>query len=482
MPTSAPPTVRPVILSGGAGSRLWPLSRVSFPKQLLPIMTEQTMLQATACRVAAPDFAAPLVVTDEEYRFFVEAQLTDAGVTPCAIILEPEARNTAAAIAAAANWVTANGADDLLLILPSDHLVRDSEAFRRAVAHAAPLAVAGALVTFGIQPDRAHTGYGYIEAGSAVDESNAVFAVSRFVEKPGANVAAEFVGSGGFYWNAGIFLLRASRLLSELQAHAPAVASAVAAAMAHSTQDGAFVRPDAEMFAEAPNISVDYAVLEKTSDAVVAPVEIGWSDVGSWNAFWDVSSKDQAGNATAGDVALLDVRNSIVRSDADAVVAAIGLDEMIVVVTRDAVLVAPMARSEEVKTIVQQLEGAGHRSVSEPAQVFRPWGSYERMDCGHRFQTKRLIVKPGATLSLQKHHHRSEHWVVVTGTAEVTVGETTRLLQENESTYIPAGAVHRLANPGRVPLHLIEVQCGPYLGEDDIVRIEDCYGRTETSS
>jgi mannose-1-phosphate guanylyltransferase/mannose-6-phosphate isomerase len=474
--------IRPIILSGGAGTRLWPMSRVTLPKQLLPIVTERTMLQETACRVRTADFEQPLIVTDEEHRFFVESQLDAVGITPAAIILEPQGRNTAAAIALAANWISAEGEDQLMLVMPSDHLVRNAHGFRRAVAAAASAAVEGALVAFGIRPDSVHTGYGYIEAGDSVGEDETTLPVIRFVEKPAREAAEQFVASGRFYWNAGIFLFSASRFLAELGQHAPEISEAVRSAMEQSTNDRNFVRPNPAAFAPSPNISVDYAVMEKTGAAVVMPVDIGWSDIGSWATLWNVSAKDEAGNSVAGDVVTLDVSDSILRSQGDATVAAIGLHKMVVVATRDAILVAPLDRAEDVKTIVQKMDAAGYGSVNSPTRVYRPWGSYERMDGGERFQTKRIVVNPGASLSLQKHKHRSEHWIVVNGTAEVTVGHQVSLLQENESTYIPAGTVHRLANPGSEPLHLIEVQCGSYLGEDDILRIDDRYGRSATDA
>ncbi len=438
------------------------------------------MLQATARRAETSQFSDPLVVTEEDHRFLVESQLADIGIAPADIILEPERRNTAAAIGLAARWLIGRGSDELLLVMPSDHLVEDEERLRQAVLDAAPSAQDGALVTFGIRPDSPHTGYGYIEAGAPVGAGQGIFAISRFVEKPTRDAANSFIESGGFFWNAGIFLFSASRYLAELQLHAPEVASAVDIAMKASARDGAFVRPDAAAFTASPDISVDYAVMEKTSHGLVCPVDVGWSDLGSWAALWEASVKDESGNAVSGDVVSLDARNCILRSEAGALVAAIGVESLAVIVTRDAVLVAPLDRAEEVKAVVKSLQEAGHESVSTPTQVFRPWGSYERMDSGDRFQTKRIVVNPGASLSLQKHKHRSEHWIVVNGTAEVTVGDQVRLLQENESTYIPAGTVHRLANPGSKPLHLIEVQCGSYLGEDDIVRIEDQYGRSGT--
>lgn len=469
--------VRPVILSGGAGTRLWPVSRLAFPKQLLPIAADQSMLQVTASRTSGEGFAAPVVVGDEDHRFFIKDQLERSNLTPAAIILEPVARNTAPAIGLAASWVLANGGDDLLLVLPSDHVIRDEEKFRSAIVKAIPAAMAGGLVTFGIVPDSPHSGYGYIELGEESANVAGVHRVVRFVEKPSSDLALEYLEAGRFLWNSGMFLFRASVILDELSRNAPEVASAIAEAGRDFARDGLFVRPDPQAFASSPSISIDFAVMESTSNAFVLPVDIGWSDVGSWSSLWDISEKDQHGNVVQGPVLALDSKDCLIRSEHDKLVVAVGLEGMGVIVTRDAVLVTDLDRSQDVKIAVDILRERGDESAVSASEVFRPWGSYQTTDRGDRFQTKRIVVNPGARLSLQKHHHRSEHWVVVTGTAEVTIGDDVRLLQENESTYIPAGTAHRLANPGKVPLHLIEVQCGPYLGEDDIVRLADEYGR-----
>ncbi|WP_118857248.1 mannose-1-phosphate guanylyltransferase/mannose-6-phosphate isomerase [Sphingomonas mesophila] len=471
--------VRPVILSGGAGTRLWPVSRLAFPKQLLPIAADRTMLQVTAGRVTGPAFAAPIVVGDEEHRFFIKDQFERDGLTLEAILLEPSGRNTAPAIALAASFARDQLGDEILLVLPSDHVIRDEAAFRAAVAAATPTAAAGGLVTFGIVPDSPHSGYGYIEIGAETEAGTGVHRVARFVEKPSVELAGDYLADGRFLWNSGMFLFRASAMLNDLAAHAPDVAAAVRSASREIARDGVFARPAAQEFAAAPSISIDFAVMEKTANAYVVPVDIGWSDVGSWSSLWDISAKDDAGNVIQGSAIALDSRDCLLRSDHDRLVVALGLEGIGVVVTRDAVLVTDLERSQDVKLAVDILRERGDEAAVSASEVFRPWGSYQTTDRGDRFQTKRIVVKPGARLSLQKHHHRSEHWVVVTGTAEVTIGDDVRLLQENESTYIPAGTAHRLANPGKVPLHLIEVQCGPYLGEDDIVRIEDEYGRNE---
>jgi mannose-1-phosphate guanylyltransferase/mannose-6-phosphate isomerase len=468
---------RAVILSGGAGTRLWPLSRSSCPKQLLPLAQAQTMLQATAARAAGPGFAAPLVVAGEAHRFLVKDQLEEGGVAPAAILLEPEGRNTAAAIALAALWIVQQDKDDIMLVMPSDHVIGNISAFHRAIERAMPLARAGALVTFGIEAASPETGYGYIEAGDAIPDAEGAFAVASFTEKPNAEAAQDYLSRGNFFWNAGIFLFRASAFLEELEAHAPEVAQACGEAMGRIELDDLFVRPDAAAFLRSPGVSIDYAVMEYTGKACVVPVEMGWSDVGSWDALWEIAPKDGDGNAAQGDVIAVDSRNSLLRSEGNVTLAAVGIEDMVVVATRDAVLVAPRSRAQDTKKVVEALERAGRENHLNPSKVHRPWGSYETTDEGARFQTKRIVVKPGHKLSLQMHHHRSEHWIVVTGTARVTIGEEVRLLQENQSTYIPAGTAHRLENPGKIPLHMIEVQCGAYLGEDDIVRFEDSYGR-----
>jgi mannose-1-phosphate guanylyltransferase/mannose-6-phosphate isomerase len=467
--------VRPLILSGGGGTRLWPLSRSGNPKQFHRLVGDQSLLQATAQRCRGGQFAPPLISTGEEQRFFVSDQLDELGIVPEAILLEPTARNTAPAIAAAAFWALARGEDDPLLVMPSDHVIPDIDAFREAVEAALPAALEGKLMTFGIRPTEPKTGYGYIQ--SAKGQDGPVRDVERFVEKPDAERAAAFVADGSYFWNSGIFLFRPSAFLQELKLHAPDVAAQVEKAMASATTDEPFVRPDAEAFAASPSISIDYAVMEHSGEVQVVPVSFAWSDVGSWDAVRDITPTDEQGNVIRGDVVALDVRNSLIRSDADITVAAVGLEDLLCIVTHDAVLIAPLGRAQEAKDVVEKLRARGHPRADEPAKVCRPWGSYQTMDRGDRFQTKRIIVKPGGKLSLQKHQHRSEHWVVVEGIAEVTVGDEVKLLRENESAYIPAGTAHRLANPGDQTLHLIEVQCGSYLGEDDIVRLDDAYGR-----
>lgn len=436
------------------------------------------MLQETAARAAhLPGAEAPLVISGEAHRFLIARQLRERGLAPSAILLEPEGRNTAPAIALAAHWLAAHDPDALMLVMPSDHVIADPAAFARAVEMATPAARAGYLVTFGIRPDKPETGYGYIEVGAALDGVAGVHAVTRFVEKPDAAMAQSYVAGGAHVWNGGIFLFTARSFLDALVAHAPEIARACADAMAAHAVDGVFVRPAAKLFAHAPAISVDYAVMEKAERVAVVPVEMGWSDVGSWDALWAISPKDGDGNVAKGDVVAIDAHNSLLRVEGGPAIAALGVEDLVVVSTRDAVLVAPRERAQDVKKVVDELKAQGRDSHASHTQVHRPWGSYEGIAQGARFQVKCIIVNPGEKLSLQMHHHRAEHWVVVSGTAKVTVGDEVTLLQENESTYVPAGSTHRLENPGRIPLHLIEVQCGPYLGEDDIVRLEDTYGR-----
>lgn len=468
--------IRPVILSGGGGTRLWPISRTGNPKQFLNFFSDETLVQTTAQRCRGDGFHPPVIATTEDQRFFVVQQLAAAGIAPDAVLLEPVPRNTAAAIALAAQWAAGTGSDDPLLVMPSDHLIDDVPAFQAAVMTALPAALGGALVAFGVKPENANTGFGYIERESR-DSDDAIAKVRRFTEKPDAETAARFLADGGYYWNAGIFLFRPSALLAELERHAPEIADCIAQAMDSPEQDGVFVRPDAVAFARAPALSIDYAVMEKTDRAVVMPIAVGWSDIGSWDSIFSKLPADSQGNRLSGHVVALDVRDSLIRSDADIAVGVIGVEKLLCVITHDAALIAPLDRAQDVKWVVERLRELGDSRADEPAKVFRPWGSYQVMDRGERFQTKHLIVQPGGRLSLQQHRHRSEHWVVVKGTAEVTIDGETRLLEENESTYIPAGTAHRLANPGEKPLHLVEVQCGEYLGEDDIVRLDDNYGR-----
>lgn len=465
-------TVQPVILSGGSGTRLWPLSREAYPKQFLPLAGELTMLQATWQRVAPIASRGPLVIANEEHRFVAAEQLQQVGAEPAAIILEPVGRNTAPAIAVAALEATREGADALLLVLPSDHVITDEAAFRAAVQAASSAAEAGKLVTFGIVPTGPETGYGYIKAA----DGQGVRAVERFVEKPDLDTATGYVASGQYYWNSGMFLFKASRYLQELERLQPAMLSACRTAWEGARRDADFTRLDKDAFTAVPSDSIDYAVMEKTADAVVVPLDAGWNDVGSWTALRDVSQQDGDGNAHQGDVIAIDCRNTYAYGQR--LVAMVGLDDVIVVETDDAVLVGKADRMQEVKTVVAKLKADGRSEATWHRKVYRPWGAYDSIDNGERFQVKRITVKPGGTLSLQMHHHRAEHWIVVSGTAEVTRGDEVILLSENQSTYIPLGVTHRLRNPGKLPLELIEVQSGSYLGEDDIVRFEDTYGRS----
>lgn len=461
----------PVILSGGSGTRLWPLSREAYPKQFLPLVGDDTMLQATWKRVASIAGAAPIVVANQEHRFMAAEQLRECKVLPQALILEPVGRNTAPAIAIAALQALANGDDALLLVLPSDHVVRNEAAFHAAVKQAAIAAEAGKLVTFGIVPTAPETGYGYIKAAAG----EGVRAVDRFVEKPDLATAEQYVASGEYFWNSGMFLFKASRYLKELEALQPAILAACRQALDKAARDNDFIRLDAEAFAASPNDSIDYAVMEKTADAAVVPLDAEWNDVGSWSALWEVSDKDANGNACHGDVIALDCKDSYAYGNR--LIAMVGLQDVVVVETDDAVFVGHKDRVQDVKEIVGQIKRDGRSEAAAHRKVYRPWGAYDSIDNGARFQVKRITVKPGATLSLQMHHHRAEHWIVVSGTAEVTRGDEVILLSENQSTYIPLGVTHRLKNPGKLPLELIEVQSGSYLGEDDIVRFEDSYGR-----
>ena len=464
--------LQPVLLSGGSGTRLWPLSREAYPKQFLALAGDDTMLQATWRRVAELADAAPIVVAGEEHRFLVAEQLRQIGAPTPAILLEPVGRNTAPAIAAAAMQASGEGDDALLLVLPSDHVVRDAEAFRTAVRAAIPAAEQGALVTFGIVPDAPETGFGYIEASGGAG----VQRVLRFVEKPDAATAQAYLDVGGYYWNSGMFLLRASRYLDELQRFRPEIVAAVRTAFDAAARDGDFIRLDKAAFDVCPSDSIDYAVMEKTETAMVLPVDIGWNDVGSWSALWEVSEQDGDGNAHHGDVISIDSRNSY--AYARRLVALVGVEDLVVVETDDAVLVARKDRVQQVKDVVAKLKAEQRSQAALHREVHRPWGSYDSVDMGARFQVKRIKVKPGARLSLQSHAQRAEHWIVVSGVARVTRDNDVFELFANQSTYIPIGAKHRLENPGKDMLELIEVQSGDYLGEDDIVRYEDVYGRS----
>jgi len=469
----------PVILSGGAGTRLWPLSRELHPKQLLALVGAHTMLQDTVRRLAGLAVAAPMVVCNEAHRFLVAEQLRAIECEPRAIVLEPVGRNTAPAIALAAHATLAGEeGDPLLLVLPADQVIPDVAAFHAAIEVASMAARDGALVAFGIVPNTPETGYGYIRRGALQGGS---YRIAEFVEKPDLARAQAFLASGEYYWNGGMFLFRARRYLEELERLAPDIGASCAASFAGAVRDLDFTRIDPAAFRDCRSESIDYAVMEKTADAVVVPLQAGWSDVGNWSSLHQVSPHDAQGNALVGDVLVEDTHDSFVYSSSR-LVATVGLRDHVVIETKDAVLVAPKDRVQDVKTLVARLKAAGRYEHSLHREVFRPWGSYDSIDVGDRFQVKRLTVHPGGVLSLQVHHHRAEHWVVVSGTARITRGEETYLLEENQSTYIPVGVRHRIENPGRIALHIIEVQSGSYLGEDDIVRLEDLYGRQGTNT
>ena len=452
------------------------MSREALPKQLLVLHGTHTMIQDTVARAALPDSAAPTVICNESHRFLVAEQMLTIGCAPRAIILEPVARNTAAAAAVAALSVVQEDPGGIVLLLPSDHVIADGSAFARAVDTAARAAASGKLVTFGMAPSAPETGYGYIRAGSALDGVEGAFAVAEFVEKPDLATAKSYLAAGGYFWNSGMFVFQADAFLDEVRALAPEILVAADAALGKASVDLDFLRLDAGTFSAAPGISIDNAIMERTDKAVVVPCEIGWSDVGAWSALWALADRDPAGNVLKGDVIALDTTNSFVRADGT-LAALVGVDNLTVVVTDDAVLIANTARAQEVKQIVERLKADGRTEFATHKTVFRPWGSYASIDEGDRFQVKQIVVKPGGRLSLQMHHHRAEHWIVVCGTARVTCGDKVFSLHENESTFIPMGTRHRLENPGKIPLRLIEVQSGSYLGEDDIVRFEDVYGR-----
>ncbi|WP_043320979.1 mannose-1-phosphate guanylyltransferase/mannose-6-phosphate isomerase [Microbulbifer sp. HZ11] len=464
----------PVILCGGTGSRLWPLSREAYPKQFLSLIGSETLLQATALRLdGLAQVQAPILVCNEAHRFAAAEQLQEVGRGAQSILLEPCARNTAPAIALAALAAQENERDPLLLVLPADHAVADKTAFQAAVAAATPLAESGRLVTFGIVPTCAETGYGYIRSGERLEGG---WGVAEFVEKPDLATAEKYLASGEYNWNSGMFLFRASRFLEELAQFQPEMLEICRAAFSRAVRDLDFTRVDAELFARCPSDSVDYAVMEKTESAAVVPMQAGWSDVGSWSALWELAQKDECDNLLQGDVLTEDASGCLVHGG-DRLIGVLGVRDLVVVDTDDALMVADKSRVQDVKKLVEQLKRSERREAENHRKVFRPWGYYDSIDAGPRFQVKRIVVKPGCQLSLQMHHHRAEHWIVVRGTAKVTRGDDQLLLTENESTFIPLGVVHRLENPGAIPLELIEVQSGSYLGEDDIVRFEDQYGR-----
>ena len=473
---TAPGAVVPVLLSGGSGTRLWPVSRESFPKQFWQLVSDRSLIEETARRALGEGFAPPIVVCNQAHRFLVAEQLRRAGVAAPRIVLEPVGRNSAPAIGAAALLVAEQDPDTVLWMMAADADIRDVPALHRALAEAVVAARAGRIVTFGMRPTSAETGYGYIEVGAPIAGLPGVHDLVRFIEKPDAATAGRLAASGRHLWNSGMFVFTARTLLAELERHAPDLLAALRPAVSDRVQDLDFIRLDPGAFARVPGISLDYAVAERTAHAAVVPADIGWTDVGSWSALWDLGAKDAGGNVAIGDVVLEGASDCYVRSDG-IVTAVVGLSDAVVVVTEDAVLAMHRDRAQDVKKVVDRLRAAKRHQAVTHNRVYRPWGFYESLIQGDRFQVKRIVVTPGQKLSLQKHFHRAEHWVVVAGSAIVTRDSETILLRENESVYLPLGCVHRLENPGRIPLTLIEVQSGSYLGEDDIVRYEDTYGR-----
>jgi len=470
--------IYPVILSGGSGSRLWPLSREHYPKPLLPLVSDKTLLQETACRLdGIAGLQDAVYVCNEEHRFLVAEQVIEAGKTAATIILEPQGRNTAPALTLAALFLNEQDPDAIMVVMPADHVITDSARFQDVVRQGCAHAASGALVTFGIVPVSPEIGYGYIKRDSRLEGEEA-YSVASFVEKPDQVTAEKYLQEGDYYWNSGIFLMRAGRWLEEIEKHRPDILTACRKAMSKGSRDSDFFRVDPAAFEACPSDSIDYAVMEKTQSAVVVPFDAGWSDVGAWSSLWDVCPRDAQGNVIQGDVIAEDTRNAFLVAQ-HRCLAIVGMEDVIVVETADAVLVASKDKAQDVKQIVNRLKEKNREEYKAHRKVYRPWGSYEGVDTGYRFQVKRLIVKPGASLSLQMHHHRAEHWIVVKGTARVTCGDQVFNLHEDQSTYIPMGERHRLENPGNIPLEVIEVQSGGYLGEDDIVRFEDVYDRCE---
>jgi len=467
--------MKPVVLAGGTGSRLWPKSRAALPKQFLSLTSNNTMLQDTVTRLNGTNAEPPVFICNDAHRFLVAEQLRKKNIEHDGILLEPVGRNTAPAIALAALHATKTGNDPVLLVLAADHLIKDQEAFHSAIVKAEALANEGKLVTFGIVPDKPHTGYGYIKAGKVL---NVGFEVADFVEKPQPETAKQYVESGDFFWNSGMFMFKASRYIEELGKYNPEMLEVCRRAIETEAPDLDFIRVDSEIFSTCPDDSIDYAVMEKTDSAAMVPLDAGWSDVGSWTSLWETADKDEDGNVCVGDTILEKTRNSYVNAE-QRLVSVIGLEDVIVVETKDAVMVAHKDDAQSIKNVVNKLKAEKRPEFEFHREVFRPWGSYDSIDNGARFQVKRITVKPGEKLSVQMHHHRAEHWIVVSGSANVTIDDNTKLVTENESVYIPLGAVHALENPGKIPLELIEVQSGAYLGEDDIVRFSDRYGRVD---
>jgi len=470
--------IRPVILAGGSGSRLWPLSREAAPKQLLPLVSDRSLLQQTLLRVQSGAFLPPIVICNEQYRFLIAEQLRDAGTEGATIVLEPVARNSAAAAAVGALLSEKSDPSALVLLLPSDHVMRDVAGFRASVDVAAGGAAAEYLMTFGVKPAHPATEYGYIRVGDKIERAPGCSAVAAFVEKPDRLKAQQLLAAGGHVWNSGMFMFRPQTFLSELKVFEPKIFDAARGAVDKAQKDLDFLRLDAGNFSTSPNISIDYAVMERTSRAATCPLQSDWSDLGSWSAIWEATPHDGANNSVLGDVVLEDAHDCLVRSDDGRLTAVVGIDNAIVVTTDDAVLVASKDKAQDVRKVVDRLKAQNRTEVRENTTTHRPWGKYRNIGLGERYQVKLITVNPGASLSLQLHHHRSEHWVVVSGTGKVTRGDETFSLYENQSTFIPVGVKHRLENPGHIPLQIIEVQSGGYLGEDDIVRFDDRYGRT----
>ncbi len=470
-------TITPVLLCGGSGTRLWPLSRKSYPKQFVPLVGDTTLFQATASRLSGPDFDAPLVLTNAEFRFIVAEQLVSLGIDPGAILIEPEGRNTAPAVLSAALWLEKSNPDALMLVSPSDHVIPDTKAFVAAVSAAKKSAKAGQIVTFGITPSRPETGYGYLELASPAQPGSAV-ALKQFVEKPDAAKAKTLVAGGMHLWNAGIFLFSVQTILAAYKQHAPSLMGPVGAAVDKAQSDLGFLRLDPAAWAQAENISIDYAVMERADNLSVVPYDADWSDLGGWDAVWRETTQDARGVALSGQATAIECDNSLLRSEDDRVeIVGIGLQNIVAIAMPDAVLVADVNRAQDVKLAITALKAKKATQAEAFPKDHRPWGWFESLVIGDRFQVKRIVVHPGAALSLQSHHHRSEHWIVVEGTAQVTIDQDVRLVTENQSVYIPLGAKHRMENPGKVPIVLIEVQTGSYFGEDDVIRYEDVYAR-----
>ena len=470
--------ITPVLLAGGSGTRLWPLSRKSYPKQFTRLVGDQSLFQASAHRLSGAEYTAPVVITGADFRFIATEQLRDEGIDDGTVLIEPEGRNTAPAVLAAALWLEARDAAGLMLVAPSDHIIPDSAGFAKAVQMGKAAAEAGKLVTFGIAPDRPETAYGYLELTADPASATGPIPLARFVEKPDRDTARVMLDSGNYLWNGGIFLFSVKGILDAFRSHAPQLVDQVRAAVDRTTPDLDFFRLDPEAWAAVEDISIDYAVMEKADNLVVVPFTGGWSDLGDWDSVSRHMRADSEGNALHGTATAVDCKNSLLRAEDDGVeLVGLGLKDVMVVSTRDAVLVADKSRAQDVKKVVDQLKGKEAKQATEFPWDQRPWGMFETLALGDRFQVKRIVVKPGGILSLQSHHHRAEHWIVVAGTAKVTIDDEVKLVSENESVYIPLGAVHRMENPGKVPMVLIEVQTGSYLGEDDIVRLEDAYDR-----